>query len=171
MPTVAAAAAAEWRRAAAGAASLPGLIRASHATRSIASLPPSIIQRAMPSPPPPRTKGGRAHRSDTYQPSGQTLSVPALVGHELARLARYVKGASLRVFARWARSRRALVAGSRAECRHQVMQRAATVARTGKSNLGGETLRAHPRRYPPPRELRIIGRAKGSRPRGPRFCE
>lgn len=54
-----------------------------------------------------------------------------------AVVARYVKGATLRVSARVARSRRALGAGSRAECRYTVMQRAATVARTGKIEREG----------------------------------
>lgn len=62
-------------------------------------------------------------------------------------VARYVKGATLRVLARVARSRRALVAGSRAECRYTVMQRAATVARTGKIEREGAGLRAHRHRY------------------------
>lgn len=115
-----------------------------------------------------RTKGECAHCGDTYQhwwpapaSSNQlatrsatlTESTPTeILGKAMSRcrgaelVARYVKGATLRVSARVARSRRALVAGSRAECRYTVMQRAATVARTGKIEGEGCGMRAHPHR-------------------------
>ncbi|KPI99683.1 hypothetical protein RR46_02597 [Papilio xuthus] len=52
-----------------------------------------------------------------------------------------------------ARSRRALAVRSRTECRHGVMQRAATVVRTGKSNQRGARFARAPASIPSPVDL------------------
>lgn len=136
-------------RAAASAASLP-LIRARHASEVDSWWPAStsIIQHATAAVASTRPDKGSAHCGTYQAPAGRqgplqsqgrgahfTRTLPTgSGGRERSRavVARYVN----RVWARSARSR-ALGAGSRAECRHGVMQRAATVARTGKIEREG----------------------------------
>lgn len=85
-----------------------------------------------------------------------------------AVVARYVKGATLRVSARVARSRRALGAGSRAECRYTVMQRAATVARTGKIEREGRGTARAPASIPRRRTARPAPAARSASERDQR---